>query len=57
MKSQMVSQLRKSVQVELMPSVRVRPTLRVELKHRLMNQRLPAQATHEQNVLDLSQLN
>ena len=26
-----------------MPSVRVRPTLRVELKHRIMNCKLPSQ--------------
>ena len=32
----MMTQLKKSVEVEKMPSVRVRPTLRVELKHRVL---------------------
>ena len=36
-RSQMIKQLKKSVDVEKMPSVRVRPTLRVELKHRVLN--------------------
>lgn len=33
-------QVRKSVEVQKMPSVRVRPTLRVEMKHRVMNCKL-----------------
>lgn len=37
----MVRQLKKNVNIEKMPSVRVRPTLRVELKHRIMNCKLP----------------
>ena len=37
LKSTLMKQLKKSVQVEKMPSVRVRPTLRVELKHRVLN--------------------
>ena len=36
----MQRQLRKCVEVQKMPSVRVRPTLRVEMKHRVMNCKL-----------------
>ena len=36
-----MKQLKKSVEVEKMPSVRVRPTLRVELKHRVLNCKIP----------------
>ena len=35
--------LKKSVEIEKMPSVRVRPTLRVELKHRVMNCKMKGQ--------------
>ena len=37
----MLKQLKKSIDIEKMPSVRVRPTLRVELKHRVMNCKVP----------------
>ena len=40
----MLKQLKKSIDVEKMPSVRVRPTLRVELKHRVMNCKVPEAA-------------
>ena len=43
----MKRQLQKSVGIEKMPSVRVRPTLRVELKHRIMNCKLPKQSKEE----------
>lgn len=33
-----------------MPSVRVRPTLRVELKHRIMNCKLPKQKKDEEET-------
>ena len=41
LKSRMMKQLKKSVEVEKMPSVRVRPTLRVELKHRVLKCKIP----------------
>jgi hypothetical protein len=41
LRSTMITQLQKNVHVEKMPSVRVRPTLRVELKHRVLNQKIP----------------
>ena len=41
MKKTMVRQLKKSVEVEKMPSVRVRPTLKVEMKHRVMKVKMP----------------
>jgi len=47
----MVRQLQKSVNIEKMPSVRVRPTLRVELKHRIMNCKMPKQLK-KQEVLE-----
>lgn len=37
LKDRWLDQLRKSVDVEKMPSVRVRPTLKVEMKKRVMN--------------------
>ena len=40
----MVKQLKKSVDVDKMPSVRVRPTLKVEMKHRVMKCKLPNQS-------------
>ena len=36
-KSAMLRQLKKSVEIEKMPSVRVRPTLKVEMKQRVLN--------------------
>ena len=40
-----------------MPSVRVRPTLRVELKHRIMNCKLPHRLDQEDDMLDMNSLN
>ena len=56
MKAQMLTQMRKSVDVEKMPSVRVRPTLRVELKHRVMNCKV-REGTNQKGELDLQKLN
>ena len=52
----MVRQLKKNVKIEKMPSVKVRPTLRVELKHRVMNCKLP-QNLKEPEKLDMDSLN
>ena len=38
----MLRQLKKSVDIEKMPSVRVRPTLKVELKQRVLNCKIPS---------------
>ena len=45
LKSTMLKQLKKSIDVEKMPSVRVRPTLRAELKHRVMICKVPQEKT------------
>lgn len=52
----MVRQLKKNVNIEKMPSVRVRPTLRVELKHRIMNCKLPSNL-RDAETLDINSLN
>lgn len=51
----MIKQLKKSVDVEKMPSVRVRPTLRVELKHRVLNCKIPDDNKAE--PIDIDNLN
>ena len=51
----MMRQLKKSVEIEKMPSVRVRPTLKVELKHRVMNCKVPSQPPSE--AINMSTLN
>lgn len=53
----MVRQLKKNVDIAKMPSVRVRPTLRVELKHRIMNCKLPNRLDQEDDMLDMNSLN
>ena len=45
LKTSMMKQLKKSIDVEKMPSVRVRPTLRAELKHRVMICKVPQSPT------------
>ena len=52
----MLKQLQKSVEVEKMPSVRVRPTLRVELKHRVLKCKIPDAAKLE-DPIDIDNLN
>ena len=39
-----------------MPSVRVRPTLRVELKHRIMNCKIPKQKKDEEETKGFSNI-
>ena len=39
-----------------MPSVRVRPTLRVELKHRIMNCKIPKQRKDEEETKGFSNI-
>lgn len=46
----MLQKLKKSVEIEKMPSVRVRPTLRVEMKHRVMNCKLKGQQKKNQPI-------
>ena len=48
-------QLRKSIDVQKMPSVRVRPTLRVEMKHRVMNCKVRDKSPTKE--LNIDQLN
>ena len=45
LKTSMMKQLKKSIDVEKMPSVRVRPTLRAELKQRVMICKVPESPT------------
>ena len=52
LKSTMIKQLKKSVDVQKMPSVRVRPTLKVELKHRVMNCKIPTENIKEPIKID-----
>ena len=50
----MMRQLKKSVEVEKMPSVRVRPTLKNEVKQRVMKVKMPDEAKDEMiNLEDL----
>ena len=50
----MMRQLKKSVEVEKMPSVRVRPTLKNEVKQRVMKVKMPDDAKDEMiNLEDL----
>lgn len=62
----MQKQIMKSIEVQKMPSVRVRPTLHVEMKHRVMNCKLPnssaaatttekPQNNHELNIDQLNE--
>ena len=57
----MMTQLQKNIDVEKMPSVRVRPTLRVELKHRVLNQKIPKKKKKvdqaEDHILNFEELN
>ena len=43
----MLKQLKKSIDIEKMPSVRVRPTIKVELKQRVMNCKVPQTTKNE----------
>lgn len=52
-----MKQLRKSVEVEKMPSVRVRPTLRVELKNRVLNCKLPLDKNSKHEPININDLN
>ena len=52
----MMKQLKRSVEVEKMPSVRVRPTLRVELKHRVLKCKMPDEDEKE-DPIDINSLN
>ena len=54
LKTTMMRQLKKSVEVEKMPSVRVRPTLKNEVKQRVMKVKMPDDAKDEMiNLEDL----
>ena len=54
LKTTMMRQLKKSVEVEKMPSVRVRPTLKNEVKQRVMKVKMPDEAKDEMiNLEDL----
>ena len=53
----MMNQLKKSVEVEKMPSVRVRPTLRVELKHRVLKCKIDEDDKKKEEPIDLNGLN
>ena len=52
-----MKQLKKSVEIEKMPSVRVRPTLRVELKHRVLNCKLPSNTNSKHEPININELN
>jgi len=58
-KSAMLKQLKKSVQIQKMPSVRVRPTLKVEMKHRVLNCKIPAttKSKSKDDGVDINALN
>ena len=56
LKSSMLNQLKRSIDVEKMPSVRVRPTLRAELKHRVMICKVPESAKTKDESINIETL-
>ena len=49
--------MKRSIDIERMPSVRVRPTLRNELKHRVMICKVPQTQTAKNEKLNMKTLN